>query len=139
MGFTICRNSPPSEIGTWTWFAAHDVQGGRKLHEQIDEAIRLDNQLESEWVKTEIAALASLAIAVDQLQQLCLSLARGRQLAIQPLQGVGDDRHVRFEVYGFHAVDPDSKTKFCGRCVVGASVRSACTVAENRGGPSPSP
>jgi hypothetical protein len=46
------------------WFAPHDVQGGRKLHEQIDEAIRLHDKLllilsphsmESEWVKTEIA------------------------------------------------------------------------------------
>jgi hypothetical protein len=46
------------------WFAPHDVRGGRKLHEQIDEAIRLHDKLllilsrdsmESEWVKTEIA------------------------------------------------------------------------------------
>jgi uncharacterized protein YjbI with pentapeptide repeats len=46
------------------WLAPHDVQGGRKLHEQIDEAIRLHDKLllilsphsmESEWVKTEIA------------------------------------------------------------------------------------
>jgi uncharacterized protein YjbI with pentapeptide repeats len=50
--------------GVRCWFAAHDVQGGRKLHEQIDEAIRLHDKLllipsphsmESEWVKTEIA------------------------------------------------------------------------------------
>jgi len=46
------------------WFAPHDVQGGKKLHEQIDEAIRLHDKLllilsphsmASEWVKTEIA------------------------------------------------------------------------------------
>jgi TIR domain/Pentapeptide repeats (8 copies) len=46
------------------WFAPHDVKGGRKLHEQIDEAIRLHDKLllilsehsmNSEWVKTEIA------------------------------------------------------------------------------------
>jgi uncharacterized protein YjbI with pentapeptide repeats len=50
--------------GVRCWFAPHDVQGGRKLHEQIDEAIRLYDKLllilsphsmESEWVKTEIA------------------------------------------------------------------------------------
>jgi uncharacterized protein YjbI with pentapeptide repeats len=50
--------------GARCWFAPHDVQGGRKLHEQIDEAIRLHDKLllilsphsmESEWVKTEIA------------------------------------------------------------------------------------
>ena len=46
------------------WFAPHDIKGGRKLHEQIDEAIRLHDRLllilsehsmSSEWVKTEIA------------------------------------------------------------------------------------
>jgi uncharacterized protein YjbI with pentapeptide repeats len=50
--------------GVRCWFAAHDVHGGKKLHEQIDEAIRLHDKLllilsphsmESEWVKTEIA------------------------------------------------------------------------------------
>ena len=50
--------------GVRCWFAPHDVQGGRKLHEQIDEAIRLHDRLllilskdsmNSEWVKTEIA------------------------------------------------------------------------------------
>jgi TIR domain len=49
--------------GVRCWFAPHDVQAGRKLHEQIDEAIRLHDKLllilsshsmESEWVKTEI-------------------------------------------------------------------------------------
>ena len=46
------------------WFAPHDIKGGRKIHEQIDEAIRLHDKLllilsehsmNSEWVKTEIA------------------------------------------------------------------------------------
>ncbi|MBZ5658504.1 MAG: toll/interleukin-1 receptor domain-containing protein [Acidobacteriia bacterium] len=50
--------------GVRCWFAPHDVQSGRKLHEQVDEAIRLHDKLllilsrhsmESEWVKTEIA------------------------------------------------------------------------------------
>jgi uncharacterized protein YjbI with pentapeptide repeats len=50
--------------GVRCWFAPHDVQGGRKLIEQIDEAIRLHDRLllilsehsmSSEWVKTEIA------------------------------------------------------------------------------------
>jgi hypothetical protein len=50
--------------GVRCWFAPHDVQGGKKIHEQIDEAIRLHDKLllilsphsmESEWVKTEIA------------------------------------------------------------------------------------
>jgi hypothetical protein len=46
------------------WFAPHDIQGGKKIHEQIDEAIRFYDRLllilseasmNSEWVKTEIA------------------------------------------------------------------------------------
>jgi hypothetical protein len=50
--------------GVRCWFAPHDVKGGRKLHEQIDEAIRLHDKLllilsphsmRSEWVMTEIS------------------------------------------------------------------------------------
>src|SRR3974390_1597948 len=45
-------------------FAPHDIRGGRKIHEQIDEAIRLHDKLllilsedsmKSEWAKTELA------------------------------------------------------------------------------------
>lgn len=50
--------------GVRCWFAAHDMQAGRKLHEQIHEAIRVhdklllvlsDASMESAWVQTEIA------------------------------------------------------------------------------------
>ena len=50
--------------GVRCWFAPHDIKGGRKLYEQIDEAIRVydrlllvlsDASMNSEWVKTEIA------------------------------------------------------------------------------------
>ena len=50
--------------GVRCWFAPHDIQGGRKIHEQIDDAIRLHDKLllilsehsmNSAWVKTEIA------------------------------------------------------------------------------------
>jgi uncharacterized protein YjbI with pentapeptide repeats len=50
--------------GVRCWFAPHDIQGGRKIHEQIDEAIRLHDKLllilspssmKSEWVQAEIA------------------------------------------------------------------------------------
>lgn len=45
------------------WFAPEDIEAGKKLHEQIDQAIRVydkllivlsDNSLKSEWVMTEI-------------------------------------------------------------------------------------
>jgi uncharacterized protein YjbI with pentapeptide repeats len=50
--------------GVRCWFAAHDIHGGKKIHEQIDEAIQVydrlllilsDASMNSEWVKTEIA------------------------------------------------------------------------------------
>src|SRR5271157_4073967 len=50
--------------GVRCWFAPHDVKAGEKLHEQIDQAIRLHDKLllilsehsmNSEWVKTEIS------------------------------------------------------------------------------------
>jgi uncharacterized protein YjbI with pentapeptide repeats len=49
--------------GVRCWFAPHDIQGGKKIHEQIDEAIRLHerlllilspNSMNSKWVETEI-------------------------------------------------------------------------------------
>ena len=50
--------------GVRCWFAPHDIKAGEKIHEQIDQAIRLHdklllilsfNTMKSEWVKTEIA------------------------------------------------------------------------------------
>ena len=50
--------------GIRCWFAPHDIQGGKKIHEQIDAAIRVYDRLllilspssmKSEWVQTEIA------------------------------------------------------------------------------------
>jgi hypothetical protein len=55
--------------GVRCWFAPHDIEGGRKIHEQIDEAIRLHDKLllilspesmKSEWVKTEISKARKL-------------------------------------------------------------------------------
>jgi len=51
--------------GVRCWFAPHDIMGGRKIHEQIDEAIRAHDKLllilsehsmASDWVGTEIAS-----------------------------------------------------------------------------------
>jgi hypothetical protein len=50
--------------GVRCWFAPHDMRSGKKVYEQIDEAIRVYDKLlvilspasmESEWVKTEIS------------------------------------------------------------------------------------
>jgi TIR domain-containing protein len=49
--------------GVRCWFAPHDIEAGKKIHEQIDVAIRTHeklllilspNSMNSEWVKTEI-------------------------------------------------------------------------------------
>jgi hypothetical protein len=51
-------------MGVRCWFAPHAVKAGRKLHEQIEEAIRVydrlllilsNSSMTSEWVATEIA------------------------------------------------------------------------------------
>jgi TIR domain len=51
------------DAGLRVWFAPHDIQGGRKLHEQIDQAIRIYEKLllvlstdsiRSRWVEFEI-------------------------------------------------------------------------------------
>jgi hypothetical protein len=52
------------DAGLRVWYAPHDVQGGRQLHEQLDQAIRVydklllvlsEHSMSSEWVKTELA------------------------------------------------------------------------------------
>jgi hypothetical protein len=49
--------------GVRCWFAPHHIQGGQKIHVQIDEAIRVydrlllivsEQSMKSRWVKTEI-------------------------------------------------------------------------------------
>jgi hypothetical protein len=58
--------------GVRCWFAPHDIQAGKKIHEQIDEAIRRYERLllilspdsmSSEWVKTEIGKAREREIA----------------------------------------------------------------------------
>src|ERR1035437_39948 len=58
----LCRDLQAEGVGVW--FAPHDIQGGKKLHEQLDAAIGSydrvllilsSNSMKSEWVATEIA------------------------------------------------------------------------------------
>jgi hypothetical protein len=91
--------------GVRCWFAPHHVQAGKKLHEQIDSAIRLHERLllilspdsiSSEWVKTEIAKARAreikenkrvlfpvrLNISFGQLQEWeCFDADRGKDSA----------------------------------------------------------
>jgi hypothetical protein len=63
-GFAERLHADLQAKGVRCWFAPHDIKGGRKLHEQIDEAIHIydklllilsEDSMNSEWVKTEIA------------------------------------------------------------------------------------
>src|SRR5262249_34316812 len=63
-GFAERLHADLQNKGVRCWFAPHKIQGGKKIHEQIDEAIRCYDKLllilspesmNSEWVKTEIA------------------------------------------------------------------------------------
>ena len=91
--------------GVRCWFAPHHIQSGKKLHEQIDIAIRLHEKLllilspdsiNSEWVKTEIAKARKresqekkrvlfpvrLNISYEQLQEWeCFDSDRGKDSA----------------------------------------------------------
>jgi uncharacterized protein YjbI with pentapeptide repeats len=67
--FAAQLHSRMRDEGLRVWFASKDVQAGKKLHEQIDEAIRLYEKLvvvlsphskDSEWVKTEIRKARTL-------------------------------------------------------------------------------
>jgi len=62
-GFARRLHSRMREAHLRVWFAPEDLKGGRKTHEQIEEAIRVfdkllvvlsENSLQSEWVMTEI-------------------------------------------------------------------------------------
>jgi len=63
--------------GVRCWFAPHDIHGGRKVHEQIDEAIRVHDKLllilsedsmDSEWVKTEIAKARKREVSENRVR-----------------------------------------------------------------------
>jgi uncharacterized protein YjbI with pentapeptide repeats len=61
--------------GVRCWFAPHDLDGGKKLHEQIDVAIRAYDKLllilsaasmASEWVRTEISKARKREVKEDK-------------------------------------------------------------------------
>ena len=68
--------------GVRCWFAPHDIQAGKKVHEQIDEAIKVydklllilsDASMGSNWVKTEIAN--ARAKEVQQKRQMLFPIS----------------------------------------------------------------
>jgi len=62
--FAACIYTDLQANGVRCWFAPDDIQAGKKIHQQIDDAIRVydrlllvlsEHSMASEWVKTEIA------------------------------------------------------------------------------------
>jgi hypothetical protein len=75
--------------GVQTWFAPRDVRAGRKLHEQIDEAIRIHHKfllvlspesMASEWVATEIAMARKREVREGRRMLFPVNLAPFAQL-----------------------------------------------------------
>ncbi len=70
--------------GVRCWYAPHNIQGGKKIHEQVDQAIRLHDKLllvlsaysmNSEWVKTEIYKARQRELAEQRRKLFPISLA----------------------------------------------------------------
>jgi hypothetical protein len=62
--FTSRLHADLQNTGVRCWFAPHNVQGGKYLHDHIDKAIHVrdrlllilsESSMQSEWVKTEIS------------------------------------------------------------------------------------
>ena len=71
-GFCRRLHGRLQDAGLRVWFAPHDIQGGRKLQEQIDDAIRVYDKLllvlsphsmQSPWVEFEIRRARSREVA----------------------------------------------------------------------------
>lgn len=94
--------------GVRCWFAPHDVRGGRKLHEQIEEAIRVYDRLllilseasmNSEWVKTEITNARQRELREKRQMLFPISLVPfeniGEWKAFDPDTGKDSAREIR--------------------------------------------
>jgi len=112
--------------GVRCWFAPHDLQGGKKIHEQIEEAIRVyerllliisEDSMSSRWVKTEIANARK-----KQLEQKRRVLFPVRLVSFEAIRAwklfdadVGDDAAGEIREYFIpdftHWKDHDSYTK----------------------------
>lgn len=75
--------------GVRCWFAPHNIQGGRKLHEQIDQAIDSHDRLllvlsgssmQSEWVGSEISAARKREIREKRQMLFPISLIPFEQI-----------------------------------------------------------
>ena len=107
--------------GVRCWFAPHNMAGGKKIHEQIDEAIRVydrlllilsEHSMNSRWVKTEIANARKKELA--QKRQVLFPIRLVDYEAIRPWKlfdaDAGDDSAAEVREYfipDFSAWDKD--------------------------------
>jgi hypothetical protein len=100
--------------GVRCWFAPHDIQGGRKIHQQIDEAILIydklllvlsDASMSSSWVKTEIAN--ARAREHQQDRQMLFPIALVSFDRIRKWKGFDADTGIDSarEIRGYHVPD----------------------------------
>jgi len=68
-------HADPQARGVRCWFAPHDIQGGKKIHDQIDAAIRVYDRLllilssesmSSRWLKTEIEKVREKEVSLNR-------------------------------------------------------------------------
>jgi len=96
------------------WFAPHDVQGGKKLHEQIDEAIRRyerlllilsPNSMSSKWVKTEIRNARKREVAEKKRVLFPVRLASYEALRQWKLFDADEGRDFATEIREYYIPD----------------------------------
>jgi hypothetical protein len=75
--------------GVRCWFAEHDIRAGRKLYDQISEAIKVHdrlllilskNSMASHWVRTEITEARKIERELDERVLLPISLVPYKQI-----------------------------------------------------------
>ena len=90
-GFATRLHSDLQENGVRCWYAPEDMRSGRKMHLQIDEAIRLYDRLllvlskeamESNWVRTEIRRALKKEAEQDRLVLFPISLVPYSEIKI---------------------------------------------------------
>jgi hypothetical protein len=132
--------------GVRCWFAPHDIQGGRKVHEQIDEAIKVydklllilsDASMNSTWVKTEIANARAKEAQQRRQMLFPISLMPFNQVKGWKLfdddTGMDSAREIReYFIPDFsNWKDPNSYTKALERLVRDLKATPMPMVAEN--------
>ncbi len=133
--------------GVRCWFAPQDIRGGLKIHEQIDEAIRLadrvllilsESSMKSEWVKTEIARARERELSERRQVLFPISLVPYDRIrgwsAFDATSGKDSAREIReYFIPDFSEwKDSDSYSRACSRLLKDLALSGA--LSTRRGG-----